>query len=328
MTNNLYPLKFIPIYKSKIWGGNKIAELFNRKNTTNQCGESWEISDFENNVSIVANGFLKGNSLSEIIEIYMGDIVGDSVFQKFGCTFPLLVKFIDAQDNLSVQVHPNDEIAYERHNSFGKTEMWYVIHADKNSHLYNGFNKDIDQNEYANSIIDGSIINVLNNPIVKKGDVFFVPAGNVHSIGKGILLAEIQQSSDITYRIFDYNRTDNNGEKRELHTDLSFDAINFKQTKDFKKSYSIIKNKSVNVTDCEYFTTNIFSFDMPIEKDFPEIDSFIIYMCTQGSCKIEYDDQKNFIDLSMGETVLIPAIIKNLCFYPNSETTLLETYIK
>lgn len=328
MENNLYPLKFKPIYKTPIWGGDKFKKIFNRSEVPDRCGESWEISGVDDYNSVISNGFLAGNTLNEILEVYMGDLVGDVVYDNFGNNFPLLVKFIDANDNLSVQVHPDDELAWQRHESFGKTEMWYVLDAEPGAQLVNGFNKEMSKEEYLETVKNGKLMDILNFMPVKKGDVFFIPSGRVHAIGKGILLAEIQQNSDITYRIFDYNRVDSNGKSRELHNHQAVDAIDYKLYDNYRVKYNSEINKTVNAVDCKYFTTNIFRFNMPIEKDTPEIDSFIIYMCTDGKCRIEYDDDRNFVDLKKGETILVPAVIKNLCFYPLEETTLVQTYIK
>lgn len=307
----MYPIKFKPIIKPKIWGG-----------------ESWEISGVEGDVSVVANGFLAGNTLDELLEVYMGDLVGDSVYEKFGNEFPLLVKFIDANDNLSVQVHPGDELAAERHNSFGKTEMWYVLDCKNGAELINGFNREITKEEYLDALNSGRILDVMNSVKVRKGDVFFIPAGRVHGIGGGNYLAEIQQTSDITYRIYDYDRRDSNGNARELHTELAVDAIDYKFYDNYRTDYVPRANVSVNVADCKYFTTNVFECDEPVEKDFPEIDSFIIYVCTAGSCRIEYDDDHSSITIKRGESVLVPAVIKNLCFFPDGKASMLEVYIK
>lgn len=328
MSNILYPLKFSPVYKTRIWGGNKFETLFNRHGLPGHCGESWEVSDVPNSVSVVSNGFLKGNSLDELVEVYMGDLVGDSVYETFGNYFPLLIKFIDATDDLSVQVHPDDNLAWQRHNCPGKTEMWYVVHAEKDSSLIAGFNNKITKDEYVTAVENGSLHNKLNILDVKEGDVFFVPPGCVHAIGKGVLLLEVQQSSDITYRIFDYNRRDDDGNLRELHTELAVDALDFECVSNSKQKYTPKKNTEVNIIDCKYFTTNIFELDMPIERDYPEIDSFIIYICVEGGCRIEYGDKDESIDLVCGETVLIPAVIKNLRFFPKNSAKLLEVYIK
>ena len=311
MENNLYPIKFETIYKPKIWGG-----------------ESWEVSGVEGDVSVVANGFLAGNSLSELLEVYMGDLVGDAVYERFGNEFPLLIKFRDARDRLSVQVHPGDELAAERHNAFGKTEMWYVLDCEEGAELINGFKREMSRDEYLEALNSGKIMDILNNVKVHRGDVFYIPSGRVHAIGGGNHIAEIQQTSDITYRIYDYDRRDSEGNARELHTELAVDAIDYKLYNNYRTDYVADVNGTVNVIDCKYFTTNIFEFDMPVEKDYPEIDSFIVYMCVAGGCRIEYDGEQSAVEIKSGETVLIPAVIKNLCFYPDGKTKLLEVYIK
>ena len=328
MSNILYPLKFSPVYKTKIWGGNRFETLFRRKNLPRHCGESWEVSDVPNSVSVVCNGFLKGNSLDELVEVYMGDLVGDSVYATFGNYFPLLVKFIDATDDLSVQVHPDDDLAWQRHNSCGKTEMWYVIDAEHDATLVVGLNRQISKNEYITAVEKGHLHDMLNVVPVNNGDVFFVPPGCVHAIGKGVLLLEIQQSSDITYRIYDYNRRDDNGNLRELHTDLAVDAIDFNCCNISRQNYAIKNNSSEKVVHCKYFTTNIFALDMPVERDYPEIDSFIIYVCVEGGCRIEYGDGNDSVEIVAGETVLVPAVIKNLRFFPDGRAKLLETYVQ
>lgn len=328
MSNILYPLKFSPVYKTKIWGGNKFEKLFKRKGIPRHSGESWEVSGVEGDLSVVSNGFLKGNNLDELIEVYMGDLVGDSVYETFGNSFPLLVKFIDASDDLSVQVHPGDELAWERHNCPGKTEMWYVIHAEEDSKLVVGLNRKLSKEEYVSAVENGGLHDMLNILKVENGDVFFVPPGCVHAIGKGVLLLEVQQASDITYRIFDYNRLDDEGNPRELHTDLAVDAMDFECVNNTKQKYQAKNNESVNIIDCKHFTTNIFELDMPVERDFPEIDSFIIYICVEGECRIEYGDGNDSINLICGETVLVPAAIKNLRYYPKDKAKLMEVYIK
>lgn len=328
MEKSLYPLKFTPIYKTPIWGGNGFKTKLHRTNAPEKCGESWEISGVKDNVSVVCNGFLAGNDLSELLEVYMGDLVGDSVYEKFGNDFPLLIKFIDANDKLSVQVHPDDDLAAEKHNSYGKTEMWYVLEAEKDAELVCGFNREVSKEEYLAKTTAGSLTELLNYIKVKKDDVFFIPAGRVHAIGAGIMLAEIQQASDITYRIYDYDRKGADGKPRELHLAQAAEAIDYGFYDNYKTSYRPLMNKTVNAVDCEYFTTNVFRFNMPVEKDFPELDSFIIYMCTEGGCRIEYEGGEDSVTLKKGETVLVPAMIKNLCFYPEKETNLIEVYIK
>jgi len=322
----LYPLKFKPIYKEKIWGGNKLKTILNKDfGELPNCGESWEISSVEGDESVVANGFLEGNTLSEIIEIYMSDLVGEKVYEKFGLEFPLLIKFIDANDFLSIQVHPNDKLAKERHHAFGKTEMWYVIHADKGAELISGFNKTINKESYLKNLKNKTLKNILNNIKVISGDVFFIPSGRVHAIGEGILLAEIQQTSDVTYRIYDWDRLDAQGQSRELHTELALDALNFEMCENPKENYNILKNEKSNIVKCEYFTTNIIEFNKPIQKDYNNIDSFVIYMCLEGNVSICYNEKIE--TLKIGETILIPAELKELVLKPKNSAKILEIYI-
>ena len=278
--NELYPLKFTPIFKDKIWGGEKLKDLLNKDfPELPNCGESWEISGVQDEVSVVSNGFLKGNNLEELIEVYMGDLVGEKVYEKFGTEFPLLVKFIDANDNLSIQVHPNDELAMERHDAYGKTEMWYVLQADPGAKLISGFNRVIDKEKYLTYFKNGQLEEILNYEEAKAGDVFFMPAGRVHAIGKGIVVAEIQQTSDVTYRIYDFNRVDDQGNARELHVDLAVDAIDYQFEKNYRTDYTAIDNVSVKLVDCQYFTTNILELSNSAERDFTDIDTFVIYCC-------------------------------------------------
>lgn len=325
--NTLYPLKFTPICLEKIWGGNRLKTLLNKKYDAKNCGESWEISGVEGNISVVANGFLKGNNLAELVEIYMGDLVGDKVYEKFGNEFPLLIKFIDPQDDLSIQVHPNDELSKERHNAFGKTEMWYVVDVTEGALINSGFNQPVDREKYIEYLENGNLIDLLKYDEVKVGDVFFIPAGRVHAIGKGSMVTEIQQTSDVTYRIFDYNRTDEKGNLRELHTELALDAIDFSYLDDYKTKYTPVPNKSTEIVSCKYFTTNILEFDKTIEKDYFKIDSFVIYITLEGNFEIETEAGTEKI--AKGETVLIPANIDILKIKPTKgKVKLLEVYIR
>lgn len=324
---SLYPLKFTPILKDKIWGGSKLKSVLNKDfSPLPNAGESWEISGVEGDISVVSNGFLAGNDLEELIEIYMGDLVGDQVYENFGVEFPLLIKFIDANDVLSIQVHPDDELSKERHNAYGKTEMWYVIEADKGSELIVGFNQDISKEEYLAKLEEGKLEDILNNAPVKEGSCFFIPAGRVHAIGKGILLAEIQQTSDVTYRMYDFNRTDDAGNPRELHTELAVDAIDYSYEKKYETTYETEINKASELVRCPYFTTNILEFDQSLEKDYLELDSFVIYMCLEGDMEITYGEDS--LTVAKGESVLIPAIMNNLTLTPKSKTKILEVYIK
>jgi len=323
----LYPLKFTPIYKDKIWGGNKLKTVLNKDfGDLPNCGESWELSGVEDNVSVVSNGLLAGNSLEELIEIYMGDLVGDQVFENFGIEFPLLIKFIDANDDLSIQVHPDDKMSKERHNAFGKTEMWYVLQADGGSKLQSGFNQEVDQDKYLFKLEHNELTDILNFEEVAAGDVYFIPAGRVHAIGKGILLAEIQQTSDVTYRIYDYDRRDDQGNPRELHTELALDAIDYALLPEYKTHYETKLNESVELVKCNYFTTNLLDLDRIVEKDYIKLDSFVIFICLEGEVNIETESGSETIQ--KGETILIPASIENVLLKPVSASAkLLEVYI-
>ena len=262
-----YPIKFKPILKEKIWGGEKLSRLLNKKSNKKNIGESWEISNVEKNISIVANGKLKGESLENLLVIYREALVGKKVFKKFSYKFPLLIKFIDAKEALSIQLHPNDALAKERHNSFGKTEMWYVMQADEFSNLIVGFKKNTTVNEYLKHLHNKSLLEILNVDIVKEGDVYFIPTGRIHAIGAGVMLAEIQQTSDITYRIYDWDRKDNQGNERELHTKNALSAIDYTAQKNYKVSYKTQYNNSSNIIDCEYFTSNIISVENEIKMN-------------------------------------------------------------
>lgn len=326
--NELYPLKFKPQFKDKIWGGSKIKSILNKDfSPLPNCGESWEISGVQGEISKVSNGFLKGNNLQEIIEVYMGDLVGDIIYEEFGVEFPLLIKFIDANDDLSIQVHPDDKLARERHNAYGKTEMWYIIEADKDSRLISGFSKKVTREDYLHHLQNKSLKKILNVEAAKPGDVFFMPAGRIHAIGKGILLIEIEQTSDITYRIYDWDRKDENGKSRPLHTDLAINAIDYNYYKSYKTLYRYELNRTSTVISCPYFKTNILEFDKPVEKDYNLIDSFIIYICIEGNVEIK-DEFGTLTPVQKGETVLIPAILKNLSLLPKEKSKLLEVYIE
>ena len=323
----LYPLKFKPLYKEKIWGGEKIKTLLDKDfGELPNCGESWELSGIEENFSVVTNGFLAGNNIEELIEIYMGDLVGDRIFETFGVEFPLLIKFIDATDDLSIQVHPNDKMSKERHGAYGKTEMWYVIQADKGSKLQVGFNQPVDQDKYLFKLEHNELPDILNFEEVHAGDVLIIPAGRVHAIGAGILLAEIQQTSDVTYRIYDYDRRDSEGNPRELHTELALDAIDFTLHNEYKSKYETKFNESVELVKCKYFTTNILDLNTSVEKDYNKIDSFVIYICLNGKLSLETESGSE--EISKGETILIPASIENVKLnLKSAEAKLLEVYI-
>jgi len=321
----LYPLKFLPKYYYRIWGGNKLREKLNKNYKGDSIGESWEISDIKNSETTVANGAFKGKTLKELLAVYKEDIVGTKNYKIFGNDFPLLIKFIDAKKPLSIQVHPSDDLAKKRHDSFGKNEMWYVMEADKNAELIVGFNKQIDEKEYVKHLNNLTLNEILNIEKVQKGDTFNIPTGRVHAIGAGVLLAEIQQTSNVTYRIFDYDRLDViTGNKRELHTDLALEAIDYKYHDNYKVSYNKKENNTSLLVHTKYFKTNIIDISGKIEKNYSNLDSFVIYMCVKGVMSIEY--QKMSYILNYGETILIPANIDHLKLV-GEKVTVLEVYL-
>lgn len=323
----LYPFTFKPILKKVIWGGSDICPFKEISPVENGVGESWELSHVEGNYSIVANGELAGKSLDDLIRQYGAQLMGQEVIDRFGTTFPLLIKFIDARDNLSIQVHPDDELAKARHNSFGKTEMWYVIKATKDASLYSGFSKQIDADEYVKRVQDNTIMDVLQRYNVNEGDVFFLPAGRVHAIGAGCFIAEIQQTSNITYRIYDYNRKDANGNTRELHTELAKDAIDYTLYPDYRTHYKAHTNATIELANCKYFTTNLMDVDATMTRDFKDLDSFVVYICMEGKASLK-DDKGNEIYVHQGQTVLMPADTKEVTISPAPKAKFMETYIK
>ncbi|WP_291528196.1 type I phosphomannose isomerase catalytic subunit [Bacteroides sp. UBA939] len=324
----MYPLKFEPILKQTLWGGDKIIAFKHLNEVLSGVGESWEVSAVEHNESVVANGPDKGLTLPEMVRKYREDLVGEANYARFGTKFPLLIKFIDARLDLSIQVHPGDELARKRHNSFGKNEMWYVVSADKGAKLISGFSRLITPKEYKERVYDGTFADVLQTCDVKPGDVFYVPAGRVHGIGAGAFVAEIQQTSDITYRIFDYNRKDKDGESRELHTGQATEAINFVDVQDdFRTEYQHLQNEPVELVASPYFTTSLYDMTEDITCDYSELDSFVILICVEGACRV-VDDSRNEIELRAGETVLLPASIQEVTIVPEGGgVKLLETYV-
>ncbi len=319
-------LKFQPILKEKIWGGEKLSNLLNKNSTKTNIGESWEISDVENDTSIVANGALQGKSLKELIANFKGDLVGDTIYKHFGEKFPLLIKFIDAKEALSIQLHPNDALAKERHNSFGKTEMWYVMQADEKANLIVGFQKEVTSQEYVKSLESKTLLDILNIDEVSEGDVYFIPTGRVHAIGAGVLLAEIQQTSDVTYRIYDWDRPNPDGTFRDLHTEEAIDAIDYKVQDTYKTNYLKVENNSSEIVSCPYFTTNVLPITEHIQIDHRGKDSFVIYMCVKGEVEFKHQNQQE--KLQQGETILVPACINEFSIDTTSNSELLEVYIK
>ena len=322
----LYPVTFKPILKSVIWGGADICPFKGIEPLQKGIGESWELSHVDGNVSVVAEGPLAGKTLEELINTYGSQLLGKKVMDQFGTTFPLLIKFIDARDHLSIQVHPDDELARKRHNSIGKTEMWYVVKASDDAILYSGFSQQIDADEYVKRVNDNTIMDVLKKYDVKEGDVFFLPAGRVHAIGAGCFIAEIQQTSNITYRIYDFDRRDAEGKGRELHTELAKDAIDYTLYSDYRTSYQPEQNAAVSLASCKYFTTNLFDLDKEISRDFSSLDSFVVYICMEGACVLT-DNKGNSLTLKQGQTALIPADTTQVQLTPSTGAKLLETFI-
>lgn len=322
----MYPLKFEPILKQTLWGGGKIIPFKHLQSDRTGVGESWEISDVEENESVVANGPDKGTTLPEMVATYKAEMVGESNYARFGHKFPLLIKFIDAQQDLSIQVHPNDELALKRHGSFGKTEMWYVVDAEPGARLRSGFSEEITPKEYKDRVHNDTLTDVLQEYEVNRGDVFFLPAGRVHSIGAGTFIAEIQQTSDITYRIYDFNRKDAEGNARTLHTELAREAIDYEVLDDYRTKCTPVANEPVELVACPYFTTSLYTIDEEITCDYSELDSFVIFICVEGSCSLT-DDQGNEVPLRPGETVLLPAATQEVTIRPGGVVRLLETYV-
>lgn len=325
--NPLYPLKFKPIFKDKVWGGDKVKKLFGKDfSPLPNCGECWELSGVENNLSVVSNGFLKGNNIEELTEIYMGDLVGEKVFEKYGLRFPILVKIIDSREWLSVQVHPDEKLAKKRHNEFGKSEMWYILDAEKDAQLISGFNREMNKETYQNFFDEKKLTEILNYEKIKTGDVFFIPAGRIHALGPGVCLAEIQQTSDVTYRIYDWDRVDAAGVSRQLHVKEAIGAIDFSMQKSYRTEYSLSKDKPSNLVRCPYFTTNLLSLEKPATRDYFGLDSFVILMCPEGNLSLQYSEGAE--KLKAGETILIPAEINEISLQPDGNAKLLEVYIE
>lgn len=320
----LYPLKFNPILKEKIWGGTKLKEVLSKPSENDITGESWELSGVPGDISEVCNGELAGVSLQTLINDYPEELLGKSVVKRFGKDFPILIKFIDAKQDLSIQLHPNDALAKKTHNSLGKTEMWYVMDVDKDANLIIGFNKDVTKEEYCHSLENNTLLDLLNYENIKEGDTFFINTGKIHAIGAGVLLAEIQQTSDATYRVFDFNRKDKAGNPRELHTEVALEAMDFERKDDFKVNYLKESDAINTMVDCPYFKTNYIEITEDLIQEVTQRDSFTIYMCVGG--KAEVSTEFGSAEISRGETVLVPANA-NLITLSGANAKLLEVTI-
>lgn len=312
-----YPLTCTPISKDRIWGGTKLKEVLNKPFQSGKIGESWEISTVENDVSIISNGIFKGMDLQALVEKYPKELLGEAAYTKYGHHFPLLFKYIDAKTDLSIQVHPNDALAQKRHQCLGKTEMWYVMQADKGARIVLGFKKNTTVADFQQSVDNKKVLDLMEEIPVSKGDVFYLEPGTVHAIGGGIVLAEIQQTSDVTYRVYDWDRVDDNGNPRALHLDLALDAINFTKSA-AKRTYDTKVNQSNVVVDSAYFKTNFVALSGVM--NYQKKNSFTVFMCTEGQFTVHLDDKE--YEYQQGETVLMPAAIKS--FEIKGEATLLE----
>lgn len=323
----LYPLKFTPIMRESVWGGSRLTaagKKVQKGKNANKIGESWEICALEEAESVAANGYLKSNSISELIEVYMGELVGDKVYDKFNVEFPLLLKFLDVNDALSVQVHPNDEFAIQEHGSRGKTEMWYIIDAAPDAAIYLDLKHPLTEEQYDEAVENGTITQHLNRVNVKKGDAFWIPAGTIHSIDKGVLLAEIQECSDITYRIYDWNRKDSKGNGRELHTDLAAKVVNLTPQEGLNITKEAKKGEAVELVSCDQFTVNLLWVEGAVELDYAPLDSFVAYMCTEGEVEIKACGESE--KLSALQTLLLPAEATDVVLKGSGKV--LEIYIK
>lgn len=325
--NSLYPLKFEPIFKAKIWGGQKIKTILNQDfGDVPNCGELWALSGYPGAESIVSNGFLAGNDLNELVEVYMDELVGEENHAVYGNVFPLLIKILDANDWLSIQVHPDDELARKRNLDGGKTEMWYIMQADRDAQLIAGFNQKVNQKLYLQKIEEKQLPEIMNFEKVQEGDVYYMPAGRVHALGPGILLAEIQQTSDTTYRIYDWERKDEQGKGRELHLVDAMAAIDFELAETYKNSYPRKKNENVSLVKSKFFTTNLLDLDVSISKDYTELDSFVIFLCVEGSFELN-DELHETVSATAGDAILIPACINRVHLKPAESAKVLEVFI-
>ena len=324
----LYPFLFHPNLHTVVWGGHRLQVYKGLQSTDEPIGESWEVSAVPSSTSIISNGSFAGRDIISVISEYPEDILGKAVNEKYHGQLPLLVKFIDAKRDLSIQVHPNDEMAQREHGKMGKSEMWYVIKADAGSHLYAGFKQEITPEEYQQRIADGTIIEVLADHQVKAGDVFYLPAGRIHAICGGILLAEVQQSSDVTYRIYDYNRPGMDGKPRELHTELAAQALDYHVEENYRTEYVDNPNKAIQIIDSPYFDVRVMEISKPFHRDLRKYDSFIISMCIEGDCKLCVRSTGDEILLRQGSSTLIPAAIADYDVLPLHHTTrLLDAFI-
>jgi mannose-6-phosphate isomerase len=315
--------KFEPLLKQTLWGGDKIIPFKHLNTQTERVGESWEISGVKDNETIVANGPDKGKSLNQLVCEQKAKLVGEENYQRFGDEFPLLVKFIDARQDLSIQVHPNDETAHRLGKPRGKTEMWYILESAPGAHLYNGLKKKITPEEYEQMVANDTIVDALARYEIKEGDVFYIPAGRIHAIGSGCFVTEIQETSDVTFRIYDYKRKDKDGNYRELHTKEAAQSIDFTVLPNYRAGYKPILNEGVQLVECPYFTTAVYDLTEPMLLDYSELDSFVILIAVKGEGTIKANGEE--MTFKMGDTILLPATTNEVKI--EGEVKFLETYV-
>lgn len=318
--------KFVPILKSVIWGGDRIVSYKRIESDLQHIGESWEISGVDNNLSVVSEGPCRGLTIVELIAQYRDRLVGRENYARYGNRFPLLVKFIDARKDLSIQVHPNDTLAAQRHGTCGKSEMWYVVDTLPGAHLCSGFSRPLATSDYDRVVADGSIVELLHYDRVKAGDVYYLPAGRVHSLGAGCFIVEVQQANDVTYRIYDYNRRDKDGKLRELHVDQAKDAIDYTVLPDYRTHYVSRLNEPVQLVDSPHFIVSLYELSEAMECDYSDLDSFVIYICIEGGALL-VDSEGQTTRLSAGETVLVPAMSDAVTILPDNKVKLLEVFV-
>ena len=320
----MQPIKFNPLLVQTLWGGEKIIPFKHLNSDLTQVGESWEISGVKGNETVVSEGEFKGKKLNELVDELKGKLVGEANYKRFGNDFPLLIKFIDARQELSIQVHPTDELAQKRGKLRGKTEMWYIMDSDENAKLRAGMKEKITPEQYKQMVEDDTITEAIAEYKVKEGDCFFLPAGRIHSIGTGCFLAEIQQTSDVTYRIYDFKRKDKDGNYRELHTEEAAECIDYNVEPNYRTEYTPVKNEGIALVECPYFTTAVYDLNEPMTLDYSELDSFVILIGLKGSGEIT-DNEGNTTTLCEGETILIPATTNEVKVTGNIK--FLETYV-
>ena len=316
-------IKFRPILKQVLWGGNKIIPFKQLDAEMEQVGESWEVSGVKDNESIVANGQYEGMKLNDLVALLKGDLVGKENYERFGNEFPLLIKFIDASKQLSIQVHPNDKQAKAKGLKRGKTEMWYVMESAPDATLLSGLKRTITPEEYKAMVENETITDALCEYRVGEGDVFYLPAGRIHSIGAGTFLAEIQETSDVTYRIYDFKRKDKDGNYRQLHTEAAAECIDYSVENDYRTKYKARKNEGVELAQCPHFTTSVYDLDEPMLLDYSELDSFVVLIALSGECTLSTGDAET--QLRAGETVLLPATTQTLNV--SGTVKFLETFV-